>query len=126
MNAAFGRTILGRAAAARRTYASLREIIPPNIGHAARAGEAVADSTVNVLSAEQVGKVVSLYRNLPKGQAEPKVARGGPLARYYARYFEGDNASPKPIVHLVGALLVGGYTIHYFMHLKHHKHAEHH
>ncbi|KAJ2784331.1 ATP synthase f chain, mitochondrial precursor [Coemansia javaensis] len=128
MNAAvLGRSALARAAATRRGYASLREIIPPNIGFAARAGETAAtDSAASALTAQQVEKVVSLYRNLPKGPAEPKVARGGPLSRYYARYIEGDNASPKPIVHVIGALLVGGYTIHYFMHLKHHKHAEHH
>ncbi|KAJ2711842.1 ATP synthase f chain, mitochondrial precursor [Coemansia spiralis] len=125
MNAALGRTILGHAAA-RRNYASLREIIPPNIGHAARAGETVTESAAGTLSAQQVDKVVSLYRNLPKGPAPAKVARGGPLARYYARYIEGDNASPKPILHVVGVLLVGGYAIHYFQHLKHHTHAEHH
>ncbi|KAJ2079913.1 ATP synthase f chain, mitochondrial precursor [Coemansia sp. RSA 988] len=127
MNAAIGRSALKRATAvSRRNYSSLREIIPPNIGFAARAGESAAESTTGALSAPQVEKVVSLYRNLPKGPAGPKTTGGGPLARYYARYIEGDNASAAPVGHIIGALLVGGYSIHYFMHLKHHKHAENH
>ncbi|KAJ2788226.1 ATP synthase f chain, mitochondrial precursor [Coemansia interrupta] len=125
MNAALGRSLLKRTTAV-RNYSSLREIIPPNIGFAARAGESVAESSASTLSAQEVSKVVSLYRNLPKGQAEAKVARGGPLSRYYSRYIEGDNASGAPIVHVIGALLVGGYSIHYYMHLQHHKHAENH
>ncbi|KAJ1722113.1 ATP synthase f chain, mitochondrial precursor [Coemansia erecta] len=125
MNAALGRSLLKRTTAV-RNYSSLREIIPPNIGFAARAGESVAESSVSTLSAQEVSKVVSLYRNLPKGQAEAKVARGGPLSRYYSRYIEGKNASGAPIIHVIGALLVGGYSIHYYMHLQHHKHAENH
>ncbi|KAJ2726900.1 ATP synthase f chain, mitochondrial precursor [Coemansia sp. Benny D115] len=127
MNAVLGRTLVKRTAV--RNYSSLREIIPPNIGFAARNGEsAVASesSGATVLSSQQVNKVVSLYRNLPKGEAEAKVARGGPLNRYYSRYIEGKNASGAPIVHVIGALLVGGYSIHYYMHLQHHKHAENH
>ncbi|KAJ1882072.1 ATP synthase f chain, mitochondrial precursor [Coemansia sp. RSA 1722] len=125
MNAILGRSILKRTAAV-RNYSSLREIIPPNIGFAARAGETATESSASTLSAQDVSKVVSLYRNLPKGQAEAKVARGGPLSRYYSRYFEGENASGAPIIHVIGALLVGGYSAHYYMHLKHHKHAENH
>ncbi|KAJ1833266.1 ATP synthase f chain, mitochondrial precursor [Coemansia sp. RSA 2711] len=125
MNAVIGRTALKRAAGF-RNYASLREIIPPNIGFAARAGESVAEATPSTLSAQQVEKVVSLYRNLPKGQAEAKAAGRGPFSRYYARYIEGKNASAAPIGHFIAVMLVGGYSIHYVMHLKHHKHAEHH
>ncbi|KAJ1901905.1 ATP synthase f chain, mitochondrial precursor [Kickxella alabastrina] len=127
MNAALGRTLLKRTSAL-RNYSSLREIIPPNIGFAARAGESVSSevSSAVTLSAQDVSKVVSLYRNLPKGDAQAKVARGGPLSRYYARYIGGDNASGAPIIHVIGALIVGGYSIHYYMHLQHHKHAENH
>ncbi|KAJ1965201.1 ATP synthase f chain, mitochondrial precursor [Dipsacomyces acuminosporus] len=127
MSAVLGRALLKRTTAL-RNYSSLREIIPPNIGFAARAGESTteaASSTVTA-SAQDVNKVVSFYRNLPKGNAEVQAARGGPLSRYYARYIGGDNASGAPIAHVIGVLLVGGYSIHYFMHLKHHKSAEHH
>ncbi|KAJ2159243.1 ATP synthase f chain, mitochondrial precursor [Coemansia sp. RSA 552] len=124
MNAVLGRT--ARAAAARRNYSSLRSIIPPNIGFAARAGETAAAESTSTLSSEQVSKVVSLYRNLPKGEAPAAAAARGIVGRYYARYIGGKNASPAPIVHVVGILLVGGYSMHYFMHLKHHKHAENH
>ncbi|KAI9503171.1 ATP synthase f chain, mitochondrial precursor [Coemansia spiralis] len=125
MNAALGRSILKRTAVL-RNYSSLREIIPPNIGHAARSGDVAAESTASALSSQDVSKVVSFYRNLPKGEVEAKTAGGGPFNRYYSRYIEGENASPAPILHVIGALLVGGYSIHYFMHLKHHKHAENH
>ncbi|KAI8321790.1 hypothetical protein GQ54DRAFT_261195 [Martensiomyces pterosporus] len=125
MNAILGRSLLKRTAAL-RNYSSLREIIPPNIGFAARAGESAVEATGTAASAKDVGKVVSFYRGLPKGNAEAKAVRGGPLSRYYARYFSGENASGAPIIHVIGVLLVGGYSIHYFMHLKHHKSAEHH
>ncbi|KAJ2399179.1 ATP synthase f chain, mitochondrial precursor [Coemansia sp. RSA 2559] len=125
MNSVICRSVLNRATAL-RNYSSLREIIPPNIGHAARSGEVVSESAAGTLSAQEVNKVVSFYRNLPKGQVEAKTVGGGPLSRYSARYIEGDNASPLPILHVIGALLVGGYSIHYVMHLKHHKRAENH
>ncbi|KAJ1786982.1 ATP synthase f chain, mitochondrial precursor [Coemansia sp. RSA 2399] len=125
MNSVIYRSALKRATAL-RNYSSLREIIPPNIGHAARSGEVVSESAAGTLSAQEANKVVSFYRNLPKGQVEAKAAGGGPLRRYSARYIEGDNASPLPILHAIGALLVGGYSVHYVMHLKHHKRAENH
>ncbi|KAJ2840531.1 ATP synthase f chain, mitochondrial precursor [Coemansia sp. 'formosensis'] len=112
-----------------RNYSSLREIIPPNIGFAARAGETAAEpvaAAATTLSAQDVSKVVSLYRNLPKGNAEESVVRGGPLSRYYNRYFKGDTMSAAPILHVIVAMLVGGYSIHYLKHLKYHKHAENH
>ncbi|KAJ1823367.1 ATP synthase f chain, mitochondrial precursor [Coemansia sp. RSA 2671] len=126
MNAILGRAALKRATAM-RNYSSLREIIPPNIAFAARAGEsAVEPAAATTLSAQDVSKVVSLYRNLPKGNADAKVVRNGPLARYYNHYFTGDTMSAAPILHVIVGLLVGGYTIHYLKHLKYHKHAENH
>ncbi|KAJ2329573.1 ATP synthase f chain, mitochondrial precursor [Coemansia sp. RSA 2681] len=128
MNAILGRSALKRATAM-RNYSSLREIIPPNIGFAARAGETAAEpisAAAATLSAQDVSKVVSLYRNLPKGNVEAKVVRGGPLTRYYNRYFTGDTMSAAPILHVIVAMLVGGYSIHYLKHLKYHKHAENH
>ncbi|KAJ1858144.1 ATP synthase f chain, mitochondrial precursor [Coemansia sp. RSA 1822] len=126
MNAVIGRTALKRAAGF-RNYSSLREIIPPNIGFAARAGESAApDAAPSILTAQQVEKVVSLYRNLPKGQAEPQAVGRGPFSRYYARYIQGKNASGAPILHFIGIMLVGGYSLHYCMHLKDHKHVENH
>ncbi|KAJ2445492.1 hypothetical protein GGF42_005982, partial [Coemansia sp. RSA 2424] len=95
MNAILGRSALKRATAM-RNYSSLREIIPPNIGFAARAGETAAEpisAAAATLSAQDVSKVVSLYRNLPKGNVGAKVVRGGPLTRYYNRYFTGDTMS---------------------------------
>ncbi|KAJ1904715.1 ATP synthase f chain, mitochondrial precursor [Coemansia sp. RSA 455] len=126
MNAILGRSALKRTM---RNYSSLREIIPPNIGFAARAGETAAEpvaAAATTLSAQDVSKVVSMYRNLPKGNLEAKVVRGGPLTRYYNRYFTGDTMSAAPILHVIVAMLVGGYSIHYLKHLKYHTHAENH
>ncbi|KAJ2519975.1 ATP synthase f chain, mitochondrial precursor [Coemansia sp. RSA 1939] len=125
MNSVLFRSALKRATTV-RNYSSLREIIPPNIGHAARSGEAVSESAVSALTAQEVGKVVSFYRNLPKGELVEKAAGGGPLSRYYSRYLAGDKPSAAPILHVILALLIGGYSAHYVMHLKHHKHAENH
>lgn len=46
------------------------------------------------------------------------------LSLFYS-YFDGANASGKPIVATIGALLLFGYTLDYQQHLKHHKNFEH-
>ncbi|CUM50792.1 unnamed protein product [Debaryomyces tyrocola] len=65
--------------------------------------------------------VVSFYKKLPSGPAPAFKKPTSPLGKYKAAYFEGDNASGKPLLHL--ALIVGilGYTWEYQSHLKHHK-----
>lgn len=39
-------------------------------------------------------------------------------------FFDGDNASAKPLVWTIGGLLLLGYSLEY-QHLKHHKNFEH-
>ncbi|OZJ02748.1 hypothetical protein BZG36_03348 [Bifiguratus adelaidae] len=100
----------------RRAY-STKSLIPPNLA----ANSAVGAPT----DAARMKRVVNFYQKLPKGNAQPPQARGL-WGRYKARYFDGDNASRTPLIHLL--LLVGGvaYAIDYNFHLKHHKNVEHH
>lgn len=62
-----------------------------------------------------------VHAQLPKGPITKSSPGLNPVARYKARYFEGDNASGAPFIHAIGILFLVGYTIDYNMHLKHHK-----
>ncbi|TCD65857.1 ATP synthase f chain, mitochondrial precursor [Steccherinum ochraceum] len=64
--------------------------------------------------------LVNFYSKLPKGPA-PQSAIGG----IKARWFNGKNASGKPLVALIVGIFGLGYTIDYQMHLKHHKNHQH-
>ncbi|PWN37381.1 uncharacterized protein FA14DRAFT_159456 [Meira miltonrushii] len=75
-------------------------------------GPAGGDST-------RMESVVEFYKSLPKGEANAK--RGGGIK---GRFFDGKNASGKPIVWTIGTLLLLGYSLEY-QHLKHHKNYEH-
>ncbi|KAL1410888.1 ATP synthase f chain, mitochondrial precursor [Vanrija albida] len=96
------------ASAARR---SLTGLIPPKI---ATPG-AVSSGTTSA----RTQAVIDFYSKLPKGPATE--VSGG----IRGRYFEGKNASGKPIVATIAALFLIGYTIDYQMHLKHHKNGAH-
>ncbi|KAI4595589.1 ATP synthase f chain, mitochondrial precursor [Pestalotiopsis sp. 9143b] len=74
--------------------------------------------------AVRMKRVVNFYEKLPRGSA-PKVEPKGLFGRYQAKHFGGDNASGKPIVHAIGLILVIGYPITYYFHLRHHKNNAH-
>ncbi|ODO11961.1 hypothetical protein I350_00745 [Cryptococcus amylolentus CBS 6273] len=95
--------------AARRSLAGL---IPPKI-----ATPGASSGTTSARTAQ----VIDFYSKLPKG-AKPAAERAGGIR---GRYFEGKNASGKPIVATIGILFLLGYTIDYNMHLKHHKNGHH-
>ncbi|CUM63686.1 uncharacterized protein PRCAT00001270001 [Priceomyces carsonii] len=65
--------------------------------------------------------VVSFYKKLPQGPAPAPAKPSNPLSKYKAAYFDGDNASGKPLIHLSLAVLILGYVWEYQSHLKHHK-----
>merc|ERR1712072_1422352 len=94
---------------------ALRNLIPPKIASASAMGAAP--------TAKRMTTVVDFYSKLPKGAA-PKQGSFNPISAYRQKYFEGD-ASGAPIVHLIGALFLLGYTIDYQRHLKHHKNNVH-
>lgn len=56
--------------------------------------------------------VVSFYKALPKGNEPEKRASG-----IKGKYFDGKNASGKPIIGVIAALMIGGYTLEYNGHL---------
>ncbi|KAJ1919416.1 ATP synthase f chain, mitochondrial precursor [Mycoemilia scoparia] len=115
-----------RSVAFKRGYSTLRDIIPPNIAASARQTiSSGADATASAES-QDFSKLISFYRRLPKGNSSKVASSGGLWARYQQKYFTGEKPSPKPIVHAIFALLIGGYSIHYAMHIRHHKNHEHH
>ncbi|KAH8696101.1 putative mitochondrial F1F0 ATP synthase subunit F [Talaromyces proteolyticus] len=98
------------------TRRALSTLIPPKIASPNAIGAAQ--------DAARMERVVSFYARLPRGSApEPKPT--GLLERYQARYFNGKNASAMPFVHVIGTLLVLGYSMEYYFHLRHHKNHPH-
>ncbi|KAK1230921.1 ATP synthase f chain, mitochondrial precursor [Marasmius sp. AFHP31] len=82
-------------------------IVPPKIA---------SKNLVSGGSGEGLGPLVNFYSKLPKGSAPP---RAGGLK---ARYFNGDNASGKPLAWLIVGIFGVGYTIDYNKHHKNHAH----
>lgn len=64
-------------------------------------------------SSARMEGVVGFYKSLPKGDAPQK--RGGGIK---ARYFDGKNASGKPIVATLFTMFLIGYSIDYATHLR--------
>ncbi|CAL1196264.1 unnamed protein product [Candida parapsilosis] len=89
----------------------LSSLIPPKIASAKNLGSAP--------NAKRMQEVVSFYKKLPQGPAQAAKKPTNPLARYRAAYFDGDNASGKPLLHLAIVVLIFGYSLEY-QHLKAH------
>ncbi|AQZ10001.1 ATP17 (YDR377W) [Zygosaccharomyces parabailii] len=96
---------------------SLSTLIPPKIVSAKNLGSAP--------NAKRIVNVVQFYKSLPQGSA-PAVKPSGLIGRYKAKYFDGDNASGKPLWHLALAIMTMGYSLEYYFHLRHAKDGEHH
>ncbi|CDR37340.1 CYFA0S01e09780g1_1 [Cyberlindnera fabianii] len=96
----------------------LSTLIPPKIASAKNIGSNPA--------AKRLASVVEFYKALPQGPA-PQVKPTGLIGRYKEKYFNGDNATGKPLLHLSAFVLIFGYSLEYYFHLRHHKDgAEHH
>ncbi|KAJ4990340.1 hypothetical protein SVAN01_04222 [Stagonosporopsis vannaccii] len=95
---------------------ALSTLIPPK----ANISKAIGSSP----NAVRMQKVVSFYEKLPRGAA-PEVQAKGLLGRYQKKYM-GKNASGRPLVHIIGALIALGYAQNYYFHLRHHKNNVHH
>ncbi|GMK60052.1 hypothetical protein CspeluHIS016_0902690 [Cutaneotrichosporon spelunceum] len=98
------------ATAARRTLSGL---VPPKI---ATPG-AISSGTTSA----RTQAVIDFYSKLPKGPLPASERATG----IRGKYFEGANASGKPLLATIFILFGIGYTIDYQMHLKHHKNAKH-
>ncbi|KAJ9296434.1 hypothetical protein DTO271G3_5132 [Paecilomyces variotii] len=94
----------------------LSTLIPPKIASPNAIGAAQ--------DAARMERVVSFYAKLPRGAA-PEIKPQGLIGRYQARYFSGKNASGMPLVHAIGGILIMGYSIEYYFHLRHHKNHPH-
>lgn len=78
--------------------------IPPKIATPKSVGSSGSGSNTDA--------VVSFYKALPKGNEPEKRASG-----IKGKYFDGKNASGKPIIGVIAALMIGGYTLEYNGHL---------
>ncbi|OAA68328.1 mitochondrial f1f0 ATP synthase subunit f [Niveomyces insectorum RCEF 264] len=97
------------------TRRALSTLIPPKVASPKAIGAAP--------DAVRMQRVVSFYEKLPRGPA-PEVKAKGLLGRYQAKHF-GKNASGKPIVQVIAALIVIGYVQQYYFHLRHSKNNAH-
>ncbi|KAI5963464.1 ATP17 [Candida pseudojiufengensis] len=88
----------------------LSTIIPPKIASAKNLGGGSA--------AKRMSEVVKFYKKLPQGQAPAATKSSNPLVKYRQKYFDGDNASGKPLLHLAIIVIIFGYSLEY-EHLKH-------
>jgi F-type H+-transporting ATPase subunit f len=94
----------------------LSTLIPPKIASAKNLGSNP--------QAKRLAQVVDFYKALPQGAA-PANKPFGPLARYKEKFFNGDNASGKPLLHVAAFILAFGYGLEYYFHLRHHKSGAH-
>ncbi|KAL5334519.1 mitochondrial F1-F0 ATP synthase subunit F of fungi-domain-containing protein [Aspergillus crustosus] len=94
----------------------LSTLIPPKIASPNAIGAAK--------DAARMDRVVNFYARLPRGAA-PETKLTGLIGRYQARYFNGDKASAAPLAHAIGGILLLGYSIEYYFHLRHHKNHPH-
>ncbi|CAG57791.1 uncharacterized protein GVI51_A02849 [Nakaseomyces glabratus] len=90
-------------------------LIPPKVVSAQQLGAAP--------NAKRIANVVSFYKSLPQGPATAanNAGYGRFLGKYKSKYYDGENASGKPIWHLSLAVITFGYSLEYFFHLRHHK-----
>ncbi|KAF2458942.1 mitochondrial F1F0 ATP synthase subunit F Atp17 [Lineolata rhizophorae] len=90
-------------------------LIPPKIASPSGIGAAQ--------DAARMNRVVSFYEKLPRGPA-PEAQPKSLVQRYQARYF-GKNPSAMPAIHIIGGLMLLGYSYNYYFHLRHHKNNAH-
>lgn len=94
----------------------LSTLIPPKIASAKNIGANA--------QAQKLAQVGNFYKGLPQGPA-PANKAFGPLARYKEKFFNGSNASGKPLLHVAAFVLIFGYSLEYYFHLRHHKNGAH-
>ncbi|RYP74876.1 hypothetical protein DL771_002797 [Monosporascus sp. 5C6A] len=97
------------------TRRALSTLIPPKVASPNAIGAAP--------DAVRMKRVVGFYEKLPRGPA-PEMHPGGLFGGYQAKHF-GKNATNKPIFHWIGFLVLVGYPMTYYFHLRHHKNNAH-
>ncbi|KAG9031689.1 ATP synthase f chain, mitochondrial precursor [Tulasnella sp. JGI-2019a] len=91
---------------------ALGHLVPPKI--ATPASVSTGGSSASTAS------VVDFYSKLPKGPLPTSASSG-----IRAKYFDGNNASGKPLVAFIGGMILFGYTLDYHSAFKHHKNHHH-
>ncbi|PGH01515.1 F-type H+-transporting ATPase subunit F [Blastomyces parvus] len=86
----------------------LSTLIPPKVASPTGIGAAQ--------DAARMERIVGFYEKLPRGAA-PEIKPTGLLGRYQARYF-GKNPSAMPLIHVIGGLMLLGYSMDYYFHLR--------
>ncbi|KAI4108178.1 MAG: hypothetical protein L6R37_001218 [Teloschistes peruensis] len=97
------------------TRRALSTLIPPKIISPSGIGAAK--------DAARVTRIAGFYEKLPRGRRPDEKPRGL-FERYQARYF-GKNPSAAPIAHIIGFIMILGYSEHYYFHFRHHKNNAH-
>ncbi|KAJ5635639.1 uncharacterized protein N7484_008952 [Penicillium longicatenatum] len=92
----------------------LSTLIPPKIASPNAIGAAQ--------DAARMERVVNFYAGLPRGPA-PQVKATGLLGRYQARFFNKNSGAP--LAHAIAGILIMGYSMEYYFHLRHHKNHPH-
>ncbi|PGH02966.1 hypothetical protein AJ79_07503 [Helicocarpus griseus UAMH5409] len=90
------------------TRRGLSTLIPPKVASPTGIGAAQ--------DAARMERIVGFYEKLPRGAA-PEVKPTGLIGRYQARYF-GKNPSAMPILHVIGGIMLLGYSMEYYFHLR--------
>ncbi|KAI0193829.1 mitochondrial F1-F0 ATP synthase subunit F of fungi-domain-containing protein [Astrocystis sublimbata] len=93
----------------------LSTLIPPKVASPSAIGAAP--------DAIRMKRVVNFYEKLPRGSA-PEIQPTGLFGRYQAKHF-GKNPTATPIIHAIALILVIGYPMTYYFHLRHHKNNAH-
>ncbi|KAF2970212.1 hypothetical protein GQX73_g3347 [Xylaria multiplex] len=86
----------------------LSTLIPPKVASPNAIGAAP--------DAVRMKRVVSFYEKLPRGPA-PEIKPTGLFGRYQAKHF-GKNPTATPIIHAIALILVVGYPMTYYFHLR--------
>ncbi|KAL7629730.1 ATP synthase f chain, mitochondrial precursor [Parahypoxylon ruwenzoriense] len=97
------------------TRRALSTLIPPKV--------ASPNAVAGAREAVRLKRVINFYEKIPRGPA-PEIKPTGFLGKYQAKHF-GKNPSAKPIIHAIVLLLVIGYPMNYYFHLRHHKNNAH-
>lgn len=69
----------------------------------------------------RIRRLIDFYARLPQGQA-PVVTSKNWFERYKATYFDGRGRG-QPILYAIAVLILFGYSLDYYFHLRHHKHS---
>ncbi|EMR08733.1 hypothetical protein PNEG_02908 [Pneumocystis murina B123] len=78
---------------------------------------------LNLMDASRVRRIIDFYARLPRGPA-PTISPRNWVEQYKKTYFNG-RGKAQPVLHAIGGLVIFGYILDYYFHLRYHKHSIH-